>query len=104
MPAPTANDLAALAGREVNHDQAEAIISIVTARAASHTRGRGFTAGVPADDIWSVILTASLRMLADPSGAVTEQRMGPFSVSLKPFEGWTTSELMTLNRYRERAR
>ncbi len=39
MPAPTANDLAALAGREVNHDQAEAIISIVTARAASHTRG-----------------------------------------------------------------
>ncbi len=104
MAAPTAGDLAALMGGEVNSDQAEAVIGLVKALAASHTRGRGFTDGEPADDLRAVILSASLRRLTDPTQTVTDRSMGPFSASFRPNDGWSTWELATLNRYRERAR
>lgn len=106
MAAPTADDLSAFVAREVNEDQAEAVIAIVSALARSYTRGRGWTDGVPADDLRAVILTASARMLADPSGITDEQVMGPFRVTYRDAAqgGWTVSELVTLNRYRERAR
>ena len=104
MAAPTTNDLATYVGQAVNEDQAEAVIAVVSALAASYTRGAGFTDGVPADDLWAVILSASARRLADTSGIVGEERMGPFAVSYQPNSGgWSTSELVTLNRYRQRA-
>lgn len=105
MPAPTADDLAALTGQQVNAGQAEAVLAIVSAQAKSYTRGRGWdTAGEPYDDVRAVILTASARLLSDTSQITTDEAMGPFRVSRTPFNGWSTSELYVLNRYRERAR
>lgn len=98
------DDLANLLGRiELNWDQAGAVLNIVTAMARSYTRGQGFTEGVPADDVKAVILTASARLLADPSGILESERMGPFGTSYAPHTGWSTSELMVLDRYRLRA-
>ncbi|MEZ0359892.1 hypothetical protein [Mycobacterium sp. SA01] len=103
MAAPTADDLAALTGGEVNADQAEAVLAIVSALAASYTRGQGFTNGEPAGDLRAVILSASLRRLTDPTATVTDRQMGPFRTSYRPGDGWSTWELLTLNRYRQRA-
>lgn len=103
MAAPTVDDVASLMGGAVNADQAGAVLSIVSALAASYTRGQGFTDGVPADDVKAVILTAAVRMLTDPTGVLESRSMGPFTVSYAPHGGWSTSELMVLNRYRLRA-
>ncbi|EHB53655.1 hypothetical protein MycrhDRAFT_4118 [Mycolicibacterium rhodesiae JS60] len=104
MAAPTADDLAAFMGREINADQAGAVLQIVSALAASYTRGVGFTAGEPdSDDIRAVILTAAARRLTDPTQTVTDRTMGPFSTSYQTVDGWTTWELCVLNRYRVRA-
>lgn len=103
MAAPTADDLAALVGSEVDAGQATAVLGVVSALAASHTRGQGFTDGEPADDLRAVILSASVRRLTDPTQTVTDRSMGPFSMSYRPNDGWSTWELATLNRYRKRA-
>ncbi|OBB33794.1 hypothetical protein A5755_29695 [Mycolicibacterium fortuitum] len=104
MAAPTANELGAFTGREVNEGQAEAVISTVSAMASAYTRGRGFTDGEPNNDVRAVILAASARLIADSSQVTTAESMGPFSISRTPFDGWSTAELYVLNRYRERAR
>ena len=105
MAAPTASDLTAFSGREVDAGQATAVLGIVSAMAKGYTRGRGFTAGEPNDDVRAVILSAAARLIADPSQITAEKQMGPFRVSYRPSaEGWTVSELYVLNRYRERAR
>lgn len=110
LPNPTAThlafDLADCAGVQATsefHTQAQAVIQIVSALAASHTRGQGFTDGEPADDLRAVILSASLRRLTDPTQTVTDRSMGPFSTTYRPNDGWSTWELATLNRYRQRA-
>lgn len=106
MAAPTVIDLGAFVGRELNADQAAAVIQVVTAMASAYTRGRGFTAGEPnSDDVRAVILSASARLLADTSQITADRQMGPFRVSYRAgFDGWSTAELAVLNRYRERAR
>lgn len=105
MAAPTASDLGAFVGRELSADQATAVIQVVTGMASAYTRGQGFTAGEPNSDIRAVILSASARLLADTSQITAETQMGPFSASYRAgFDGWSTAELYTLNRYRERAR
>jgi hypothetical protein len=104
MAAPTSADLAAFIGTEVTTDQATAIISVISALASAHTRGEGFTAGEPNSDVRAVILSASARLLRDPSGIVSYEEMGPFRVQYRAgFDGWTVAELGALNRYRARA-
>lgn len=92
-------------GRELNEDQADAVIQVVTALASAYTRGQGCTAGEPNDDVRAVILSASARLITDTSQITADRAMGPFSVSYRTgFDGWSTAELYVLNRYRERAR
>lgn len=92
-------------GRELNAVQADAVIQVIMASAAAYTRGRGFKDGEPGSDIWSVVLSASARLLTDTSQITADRQMGPFSVSYRAgFDGWSTAELYVLNRYRERAR
>ena len=105
MAAPSASELGAFVGREVNEGQGEAVISIVSALASAYTRGRGFTDAEPGSDIRAVILSASARLITDASQITADRAMGPFSVSYRTgFDGWSTAELYVLNRYRERAR
>ncbi|WP_099025628.1 hypothetical protein [Mycolicibacterium palauense] len=104
MAAPTAAQLAEFMGREVNESQASAVLDVVTALAASYTRGLGFTGGEPNADVRCVILSASARLLTDTTQITADRSMGPFSVSYRAgFDGWTTAELYVLNRYRQRA-
>lgn len=106
MAAPTVDDLAAFMGRELTDEEssrAQAVIAVVTAHASAHTRGQGFIDGVPNSDIRAVILPASVRLFGDPTQSVEARTMGPFSVTHRHTEGWTTWELVTLNRYRQRA-
>ena len=93
-------------GKELNADQANAVIENVKAKAKAYTRGRGWgTDGEPYSDVRAVILTASARLLTDTSQITAQHVMGPFSVSYRNgFDSWTVSELYVLNRYRERAR
>ncbi|CRZ17987.1 hypothetical protein [Mycolicibacterium neworleansense] len=100
----TAETLSALSGLTFTADQANAAVSVVTSRAKSYTRGIGFTDDGIADDIESVIQTAVLRLLVNPTN-VERDAMGSLSVQYgNNFQGWTLSETQVLNRYRERAR
>jgi hypothetical protein len=107
MAAPTAADLAALLGPDLDVDtgQANAVLSIVTALAKSHTRDNGFDDdGVPNADVRAVILTASARLLAHPRQSALGETLGPQSATFgSGFQGWSLVEQSALNRYRERA-
>jgi hypothetical protein len=101
-----ADDLTQLlsATTDVNWEQAEAAIDIVTALVKSYTRGGGFAAGSPNEDIHAVILTASARLLAHPRQISMGETMGPMGVNFGAgFTGWTVTETFVLNRYRKRA-
>jgi hypothetical protein len=106
MAAPTSVDLGALLGQDFSDggegtDQAVAVLTIVSAMASSYTRGRGFTAGVPNDEIKAVILTASARLISNTTGLLYDEGEGPSQLSYRSaFSGWTVAELFVLNRYR----
>jgi hypothetical protein len=94
---PTSADLASFVGSAVNDDQATAVLSVIVALASSYTRGGGFTAGEPNDDVRAVILSASVRLLRDPSQIVAGETMGPFAITYRAgFDGWSVAELGVL--------
>jgi hypothetical protein len=104
MAAPDSAALAAFLGRSVDSTQATAVIQVVTALAKSYTRGQGFTANGPAEDIAAVILTASARLISNARGLLIDETEGPSSVSYRSaFQGFSAGEQSTLNRYRVRA-
>jgi hypothetical protein len=80
--------------------QAATVLSIVTAMASSYTRTNGFTAGVPCDAIRCVVLTASARLITNPSGTLFAESEGPSSIEYRSsFTGWAAMELYVLNRF-----
>ena len=103
--AVTSTQLAAFLGTTLNTSKADAVLSVITALARSYTRGRGFNFyDKPNEDVAAVILSAAARLYRDPSQIVSQETMGPFSVSYRAgFDGWSVAELGTLNRYRVRA-
>lgn len=105
MSGPLTAELADFVGAEVNEDQAASVVRLVTALAKSYTRGSGFdSAGNPAPDLAAVIVTASARLMRDPSQMIDTEAAGPFRVSYRSgFDGWSCAELAALNRYRRRA-
>lgn len=103
MTEPTPSDVELFLGREVDPAQAFAHLATVTAFARAYTRGRGFTdGGVPADDIATVIVTATSRLLANPTDIQTEQ-IGSYSIRYGGFQGFNLVEMAVLNNYRRRA-
>lgn len=104
MAAPTAADLETLLGSTVNAEQATAVLSIITALASSWTRGGGFTAGVPADDIRAVILSAAARLLSNATGLLYDEVEGPSQLSYRSaFNGFNIAEQFILDSHRVRA-
>ena len=106
MAAPTYTDLGALLGRAVTSEQGGAVLSVVSSMAKAYTRGVGFTADGPNDEIRAVILSAASRLVVNSPNpqASTFETHGPDSFRHEgaPF-AFSVSELMTLNRYRVRA-
>jgi len=99
--APTPDSLAALLGQEVDATQATAVLSVVTSMARAYTRDQGFSDGEPNNDIASVILTCSLRLLAHPRQIAVNETHGPSSAGFSPsWIGWSVAERLTLDRYR----
>ncbi len=103
MYAPMAEDVTAFLGIGGNlaaEELAAQHLGVVTAMARSYTRGNGFTAGEPAEDLGAVILTATARLMANPEQLGYQRG----SVSLAGgFTGWSLAETFVLNRYRKRA-
>lgn len=79
---------------------AEAHAEAMTLMARAYTRDGGFVAGVPNDEIASVITTAAARLTANPEQLGTT--IGTVSIR-NGFQGWTLTERLVLNRYRLKA-
>jgi len=101
--AVTAADVAAflnMEGDAATEALAEQHLPIITSMVKAYTRGNGFTAEVPNDELAAVITPATARLMANPeqipydAGAVS-MRGG--------FNGFNLAELAVLNRYRRRA-
>jgi hypothetical protein len=75
---------------------------LVTAFVAAYTRDRGFADGVPADDVAVVIVTATARLVVNPTGATSEQ-LGDVAHRPGTLDGWSLPELAVLHRHRRRA-
>lgn len=77
-------------------------VPVVTAMAKAYVRGG--SEWEPNDELDAVIVTATARMVSNPSGLAQDHAVGPYSHSLRgAFQGWTLAELFVLNRYRKRA-
>lgn len=73
--------------------------AIIKALVKSYTRGGGFVAGEPLEDVAAVIVTASARLAANPEQIAYQVGAVAFRGG---FEGWSLAELAVLNRYRKR--
>ena len=104
MAAPTASELGSFLGRTVDSGQASAVIQVVTSFAKSYTRGVGFGDDGPNDEIASVILTASARLISHARQVGIDEAKGPESARFlaSPFT-WSVGETMVLNGFRVRA-
>lgn len=81
----------------------EAAIPVVTTMVKAYVRGNGQD-WEPNDELDAVIVTATARMVSNPTGLLHDTVAGPFTQSLRgAFQGWTLAELAVLNRYRRRA-
>ena len=84
---------------------AEQHIEIVMAMAQGYTRGRGFESGEPADDLETVIVTATARLLANPEQIPNDVTAGSFSKrTYAGFKGRSLAETFVLNHYSQRSR
>ena len=104
MPA-TAQQVAAFLGRAGDPTvvaQAEAHLPIVRTFVAAYVRDVGFVAGVENDALAAVIVSASARLVLNPSQA-SRYAAGDYSESPGLLNGWTLPELAVLHRYRRRA-
>lgn len=79
----------------------DAAIAQVTVLARAYTRGRGFDAGEPNDELSAVITTASARLAANGRQTLGRKKVDDVEHEVRSsFLGWTLAELAVLNRYR----
>jgi hypothetical protein len=78
-------------------------VQLVTMMARSYTRGRGFTADEPCDEIAAVIATASARLASNGTGLLAKRVDDVEYQFARSGFGWTLAEQIVLNRYRVRA-
>lgn len=100
MAAVDPGDVEALTDGDV-----ETVVPIVTVLAKSYTRGQGFDAGEPNQEIAAVIVTASAR-LAGNGPQLRRKRVDDVEDDYSPLSssfGWSLAEQAVLNRYRVQA-
>jgi len=82
--------------------QGQEALKTVAEFVQSATRGEGFTlAGNPSSDLASVIVTATARLLTNPT-QLSRKEIGEISLLYQAFDGFTLAERMVLHRYRRR--
>ena len=83
-------------------DRQASAVELVTALVKSYTRGVGFSEdGEPVSDLRAVIVSATLRFLANPGGLAAE---GGRHFGMADNTGLTLLERQVCNRYRVQAR
>ena len=82
-------------------DKVQSHLNTVTAMVKAYTRGRGFTDGIPADDLARIIISSTARLISNPTHTVTSQ-IDDYSVRHAISDGWTLPELAVLHTYRRR--
>jgi hypothetical protein len=75
-------------------------VSIVLEYVRGYTRGRGFSGDAPAVPLRAVIVSASARLIANPSQVVS-YRTGDYSETPAILAGWTIPERGVLHRFRK---
>lgn len=108
MPTPTiADEVTALAPTVCGDLDAAVIdsaVTQVTVMARAYTRDNGFAGAVPNEEIRAVIVTAAVRLLANPYQVPVDFGDRTTVQAIRGgFTGWSTAELSVLNRYRVRA-
>jgi hypothetical protein len=104
MPEVDPEAVVALTSEGDASEVAELTVQIITAMAKAYTRGHGFEAGEPSEELAAVITTASARFIGNTKQTSMAMTTGPFTADLRSyFTGWTLAELFVLNRYRKRA-
>lgn len=109
MSWPNPLDVATLLGLPTTGDgwdsQIILAMTVVTDVARAYTRGEGFSADYDcSNDIASVIVLATGRLLRNPSQLPVREQYGAIVVDYRGgFSGWSLAELAVLNRYRVRA-
>lgn len=102
MPAVNPSDVTALLTSSTT--AVEQAVSVATRMAKAYTRGRGFEADIPNDEIAAAITTAAARLATNGSGILYRKRVGDVEEEFRSsFQGWTLAEQAVLNRYRVRA-
>lgn len=76
------------------------VVPVITAMVKAYTRGRGFTATEPNDELAAVVIVASARMCANPEQIPS--RVGSLEIR-GGFQGFSLAETFVLNRYRRTA-
>lgn len=79
-------------------ERCQQVGEVIALFARQYTRGNGFYAEGVAQDIGSVILTASARLAANPEQLYTQ--VGGV-ITGAGFQGWTLAEQIVLNQYRK---
>ncbi|QIX27503.1 hypothetical protein ncot_13455 [Nocardioides sp. JQ2195] len=105
MAAPTAQTVADFLGQgdDVGFIAlAEEHLPMVTHMVNAYTRGKGFTDGIPDDDVAAVIVSSVARLVVNPEQYDLDTA-GPFTTRYRVFDGWSLPELAVLHRYRKRA-
>ncbi|GAA1663730.1 hypothetical protein GCM10010977_02560 [Citricoccus zhacaiensis] len=103
MTAPTGADVAAFLGAADDTELtalADEHVAVVTTMVRAYTRGGGFAAGTPNDELAAVITTATARLVANP------EQVGYSVGSVRQdagFKGFSLAETFVLNRYRRRS-
>jgi hypothetical protein len=102
---PTGQQVADYLGRADSVElvvRAEQYVDLVTEFVRAYTRDRGFDlSGQPSTDIAAVILTATARLLENPTNT-RQESVGDVSQAPGRFDGFTLPELAVLHRYRRR--
>lgn len=90
----------------VTQQDAEDAIGVVSAMVSAYCRGRErHPSGAPRAGIPEVVLTASARLVANPSQVMYRDQAGQVSRSRQSgFTGFSLAEQYVLNRYRKRSR
>ena len=81
---------------------AEAHLPVVTAFVRAYVRGKGFVNGEPNEDLAAVIISATARLVPNPSLNKREQ-VADTSITFTSLEGFTLPEQAILHLYRRRA-
>ncbi|MCK8644396.1 hypothetical protein [Mycobacterium colombiense] len=106
MAAPTAQnvlDLLSVSPAPTDAQVTQALAA-VTNVAHAYTRGQGFSDDGPNEEIASVVVLATARLLRNPSQLPVREQYGAIVVDYRGgFTGWTLTERETLNRYRAQA-